>query len=335
MGVALVSILLVALARPVMADTDARLRIEAVRDRRVALGAEIAAIEATAADVAANLTAVEAEVARAGTELAAAQESSAAAKLALGAAQGRVEEAAAAAAVATARLGAIDTAAGPTIGDQVSAALQAHSTAMVTDYRLIAAAAADADLEVATAADLFEEARASRDALAAVSVDLAGRLEGLRAEIIMLDTPGSRADDAALGPVGVGSVDLEAVGCAGGGSITVAATIAAAVGDLLAAAEADGFELCGGGYRSADSQIALRRAHCGPSGEAIFELSPSRCSPPTARPGTSMHERGLAIDVTCSGQTLRSRSSACFQWLAANAARYGLRNLPSEPWHWS
>jgi LAS superfamily LD-carboxypeptidase LdcB len=44
-----------------------------------------------------------------------------------------------------------------------------------------------------------------------------------------------------------------------------------------------------------------------------------------------MHERGLAVDfASCS-----TRSNPCYRWLAANAARYGLFNLPSEPWHWS
>jgi LAS superfamily LD-carboxypeptidase LdcB len=44
-----------------------------------------------------------------------------------------------------------------------------------------------------------------------------------------------------------------------------------------------------------------------------------------------MHERGLAVDFrNCS-----VRSTACYQWLAGNAARFGFFNLPSEPWHWS
>ena len=32
---------------------------------------------------------------------------------------------------------------------------------------------------------------------------------------------------------------------------------------------------------------------------------------------------------------ITSRSSSAFQWLAANASRFGFYNLPSEPWHWS
>jgi LAS superfamily LD-carboxypeptidase LdcB len=61
----------------------------------------------------------------------------------------------------------------------------------------------------------------------------------------------------------------------------------------------------------------------------------SRCSPPTARPGSSNHERGLAIDLTCGGALIRSRSNDCFVWLEEHGAAYGLANLPSEPWHWS
>jgi D-alanyl-D-alanine carboxypeptidase len=49
-----------------------------------------------------------------------------------------------------------------------------------------------------------------------------------------------------------------------------------------------------------------------------------------------MHEKGLAVDFTGPGGDLvRTRDSPTFQWLAANAARFGFYNLPSEPWHWS
>ena len=118
--------------------------------------------------------------------------------------------------------------------------------------------------------------------------------------------------------------------------INIHQSIAAQLDALLAAAEADGLILGGGGWRSSASQIALRKAHCGTSHYVIYQASASSCSPPTARPGASMHERGLAIDFTCNGGTaINSRSSPCYQWLAAHAADYGLHNLPSEPWHWS
>lgn len=116
--------------------------------------------------------------------------------------------------------------------------------------------------------------------------------------------------------------------------ITVHESIADELLALLNAAEADGISLSGGGYRSASSQIRLRRAHCGTSDYAIYQMPSSQCRPPTARPGNSMHERGLAIDFTQGGRTLR-RGSSGYNWLVNNAARFGLRNLPSEPWHWS
>ena len=117
--------------------------------------------------------------------------------------------------------------------------------------------------------------------------------------------------------------------------ITVHADIADRVDAMITAARADGIILGGGGYRSPDSQIATRRANCGTSYYAIYEAPSSYCSPPTARPGTSMHERGLAIDLTSSGSLIRSRSTSAFQWLQSNAASYGLYNYPVEPWHWS
>lgn len=104
---------------------------------------------------------------------------------------------------------------------------------------------------------------------------------------------------------------------------------------MLAAAEADGHSFGGGAYRDSANQIRLRRAHCGSSNYAIYQMPASACSPPTARPGQSMHEQAKAIDFTYNGSIISSRSSAGYQWLAGNAERYGFYNLPSEPWHWS
>jgi peptidoglycan hydrolase CwlO-like protein len=112
-------------------------------------------------------------------------------------------------------------------------------------------------------------------------------------------------------------------------------SIAGQLEGLLAAAEAAGHHYGGGGYRDPNDQIRLRRAHCGSSDEAVFQASPSSCSPPTARPGTSNHERGLAVDFVYEGGVIATRSSPGYQWLAANAAAFGFYNLPSEPWHWS
>ncbi|MEZ5167943.1 MAG: M15 family metallopeptidase [Acidimicrobiales bacterium] len=117
--------------------------------------------------------------------------------------------------------------------------------------------------------------------------------------------------------------------------IVVNVAIADQLEGLLAAMEAQGFPLGGGGYRSSASQIALRRAHCGTSDYAIYEMPSYECSPPTAPPGRSEHEKGLAIDFSYQGQVIGSRSSAVYQALASVAGDYGFYNLPSEPWHWS
>jgi hypothetical protein len=59
------------------------------------------------------------------------------------------------------------------------------------------------------------------------------------------------------------------------------------------------------------------------------------CSPPTARPCTSLHEQGLAIDFTCNGGVTVSHGAECWDWLVAHAGDGGLCDQPSESWHWS
>lgn len=114
--------------------------------------------------------------------------------------------------------------------------------------------------------------------------------------------------------------------------ITVHASLAPQLSALLSAARSDGIVLAGWGWRSTDTQIDLRRSNGCPD---TYTAPPSTCRVPTAIPGTSMHERGLAIDFTNGGAAIRSRSDAAYRWLADHAASYGLFNLPSEPWHWS
>ena len=93
--------------------------------------------------------------------------------------------------------------------------------------------------------------------------------------------------------------------------------------------------MTGYGYRDINAQIQLRRQNCGTSDYAVWYAPADSCRPPTARPGYSMHERGLAIDFQSNGSFINSRSNPGYIWLAANAGRFGFFNLPSEPWHWS
>ena len=129
---------------------------------------------------------------------------------------------------------------------------------------------------------------------------------------------------------------LATVTCPFGGSITVAGSIAGNVQGLLNAAASAGVSLCASsGYRSPDAQISLRQQNCGTSNYAIYYAPPSACNPPTAIPGSSMHERGLAVDFSCNGGGAIRRGNECWNFLAAHADEYGLHNLPGEDWHWS
>ena len=88
-------------------------------------------------------------------------------------------------------------------------------------------------------------------------------------------------------------------------------------------------------WRSNQRQIELRKEHCGTSNYDIYEKPAGQCTPPTARPGYSSHQDGLAMDFYCKNQILsKTNCGGAFRWLDCNAARYGLINLPSEAWHW-
>jgi len=85
-----------------------------------------------------------------------------------------------------------------------------------------------------------------------------------------------------------------------------------------------GKALTGGGFRSMEARIALWYAANCDSGH---------CDWPVARPGYSNHQMALAIDF--SGIAIHDPRNPKFIWLSQNAANYGLRNLPTESWHWS
>jgi hypothetical protein len=171
----------------------------------------------------------------------------------------------------------------------------------------------------------LEQRLAEAASLAAIDSRLAAEITRQQNALVRhLPRIGGRLPSIRLGSVSVTSVR----------GIVVATSIARQVGRLLAAAAADGVSLSGSGYRSSAAQVASRRSHCGSSYYDIYRKPASQCRPPSARPGLSMHERGLAIDFVYNGSIV-SRRSAGYRWLRANAARYGLHNLPSEPWHWS
>ncbi|MBB2948963.1 D-alanyl-D-alanine carboxypeptidase [Actinoplanes lutulentus] len=114
--------------------------------------------------------------------------------------------------------------------------------------------------------------------------------------------------------------------------VTVNRVVAYQFQHMIDDAAKAGVKLSGGGFRTKQQQIALRTANGCPD---VWTAPASSCRVPTAIPGRSLHEVGLAIDMTADGKSMNTRKSAGFKWMAAHAGNYGFVNLPSEPWHWS
>ena len=117
------------------------------------------------------------------------------------------------------------------------------------------------------------------------------------------------------------------------GGISVCNSLVSKVNNMIIAAKNanPSCVLTGGGYRSPEAQKQLRIANC----NGNYTDRNASCHPPTALPGASRHQQGLAIDFQSSGQLIQSTSNTCYLWLSANASTYGLHNLSGEPWHWS
>lgn len=198
--------------------------------------------------------------------------------------------------------------------------------------------------QVATdeAAAALAELDAARDEQVTLATQIAARLEAtsydaaLLGAVEMETAEKVRAQTARMLERTRGGRAVDIVEVRG---IRIHADVAPALEGLLALAETDGIILKGWGHRTTESQIALRLQHCMREGisetEAIYLVPPAQCSPPTAKPGTSNHEVGLAVDFTHDGAAISTRNSPAFRWLAENAAQFGFFNLPSEPWHWS
>jgi peptidoglycan hydrolase CwlO-like protein len=198
------------------------------------------------------------------------------------------------------------------------------------DEELIEAAVLDQlDSKLAGEIRAEQEAIAARLAAARQAAEAAAARNGLSLSAAGGGGGGGGGAGRSVGSP-VGTISVTTVG-----GITVASHIAGQISALLQDAAAAGIVLGGGGYRSSDAQIAVRRSNCGPSQYDIWQKPSSQCRPPAARPGQSMHERGEAIDFTCNGALISSRSNACYRWLAANAGRYGLQGNSREAWHWS
>lgn len=101
------------------------------------------------------------------------------------------------------------------------------------------------------------------------------------------------------------------------------------------------------GYRDFQYQTGLfsrQTARCRKWGES-YESAMERASWSVARPGTSEHQAGLAIDVSTDGSTsLSFRSTRAYAWLKDNGHRFGfviryaedktaITSVNFEPWH--
>jgi hypothetical protein len=183
--------------------------------------------------------------------------------------------------------------------------------------------------EAAAAAARLAAAKAAQDQAAAAAAAAAAAKPPT-------DTQGSGSGGGEAAPLppagpptgaGTGSGGVSLCNVQG---ITVNCAIKDQLNNMMNDARSKGVRLSGGGYRDPAQQIALRRAHCGSSYYAIYQMPSSSCRPPTARPGTSQHEVGLAIDFDNCGY-----GSPSYNYLKGNASRFGFYNLPSESWHWS
>jgi LAS superfamily LD-carboxypeptidase LdcB len=199
-------------------------------------------------------------------------------------------------------------------------------------------AAKDAQLDLVIAAELRLDARlAEASVLSELDAEKAAEIRRqeetiarrIRQEAARRAAIAAAAERASRPPVATPDEITNVQG------FNVHVNIAGKVDQMISAARADGVDLGGWGYRDNIKQIELRQKHCGTSEYDVWEKPASSCRPPTARPGQSMHERGLAIDFTYNGGSITTRSNPGFVWLANNAHRWSFVNLPSEPWHWS
>lgn len=221
------------------------------------------------------------------------------------------------------------------VRDELEVSIAVARERLVAARTVAAAASARTESTAVALAEAAARADAHRLALERVEVALVAigtQLPALQADLdrTIEETWGRLEELIGIDVTALGGIPTTVVK-----GIRIHPAIAHRLNALLEQAYADGVPLGGWGHRSTESQIELRKKHCGPTPEDVFLKEASACSPPTAKPGQSMHERGLAVDFHLAGRSIGTRSSPGYLWLAEHAATYGFYNLPSEPWHWS
>jgi len=122
---------------------------------------------------------------------------------------------------------------------------------------------------------------------------------------------------------------------------------------LYTAYKRDGVRIgCRDSFRYWGDQVNMRKINCN------IKMEPERCDPKndkylnhimndgsrdgfhpiTAKPGTSNHELGEALDLMCGHNPPGNQvieGGVCFEWLAKYAKDFGYYNYKPENWHWS
>ncbi|WP_240670252.1 M15 family metallopeptidase [Actinoplanes solisilvae] len=218
-------------------------------------------------------------------------------------------------------------AAATTKAKNVVAAATRTLTARQTQTREAVTALTTAQVETRTAAALLVNATAARESAAAAVRATQQRLALLPpAETLAGQASVLSKDVVAQARTGFAVTDTTTVY-----GTTVHKNVAYAFKRMVDDAKRSGIVLSGGGFRTKQRQIELRKINGCPD---VWLAPSSSCRVPTAIPGRSLHELGMAIDISSGGKTL-TRSSPAFKWLSVNAKKYGFVNLPSEAWHWS
>jgi hypothetical protein len=147
-------------------------------------------------------------------------------------------------------------------------------------------------------------------------------------------TCASGTTDAGLYTHPIRGFTIRKCGVAGG---IVASIVSQKVVDMFTAAKSAGVNFTlSSGFRSYEEQAKLFSQNC--------HQASGSCSPPTAAPGNSQHEAGIALDLMYNGTTIcfsghlsgaNCHGNAGYDWLKTNASSYGFFNLQSEAWHWS
>ena len=115
---------------------------------------------------------------------------------------------------------------------------------------------------------------------------------------------------------------------------------ATALKSLVADAKTEGLTISPlSGYRSYNTQVSVYNAEVKQYGQAVADTQ-------SARPGTSEHQTGLAVDVGGGGCGIEDclANTKEGKWLAANAYKYGfiiryteakqqITGYRAEPWH--